>query len=205
MYLSRLRFHALNPDARRALQTPYNLHAAVMGGFPNHKNAPDSRVLFRQEPSQRYSPWAEVLVQSQIPADWSRLEDSLGLAFGHQQKAFDIAVGKNQCLRFRLRANPVVTKAGKRLPVIGEEEQRGWLEQRAAKNGFALRDCTLIDEGKWQATKEEEGREHTIAINTVLYEGLLSVSDPGAFSHALASGIGPAKGFGCGLLSVARG
>lgn len=204
MYLSQLKFQVFHAQARRTLQTPYNLHAAVMGGFPEHKNTPDSRVLFRQEIAKAYSPWAEVLVQSQIPADWNYLEENLGPAFSQQQKAVIIAISKGQFLRFRLRANPVVTKGGKRLPVFGENHQRAWLAQRGPKHGFELRDFSLIDEGQWQATKEEGENKHTIAICTVLYEGLLLVSDPGEFSRALAGGIGPAKGFGCGLLSVAR-
>jgi CRISPR system Cascade subunit CasE len=204
MYLSQLRFQVFHAQTRRTLQTPYNLHAAVMGGFPDHKNSPDSRVLFRHELAKACVPWAEVLVQSQIPADWSVLEQDLGPAFSHQQKAVSIVVGKGQFLRYRLRANPVVTKGGKRLPIRGEDHQREWLARRGPKHGFELRDCRLIDEGRWQATKEEGENKHTIAISTVLYEGLLMVSDADEFSNTLAGGIGPAKGFGCGLLSVAR-
>lgn len=205
MYLNRLRFHVFHKDARRSLQTPYNLHAAVMGGFPDHKNTPESRVLFRQEPPKSCSPWTEVLVQSPSPADWSRLEEGLGDAFIHQQKEFNLVFGKGQFLRFRLRANPVVTRLGKRLPIVGEEQRRIWLAQRGSKKGFELLDCTLIDEGRWQATKEKQECKHTIAISTVLYEGFLVVGDPAEFDRTLAAGIGPAKGFGCGLLSVARG
>lgn len=205
MYLSRLRFHSLHSEARHTLQTPYHLHAAVMSGFPNHKNTPDSRILFRQEPVQRFSPWADVLVQSQMPADWRRLEETLGQALLQEQKEVQLAVGKDQYLRFRLRANPVVTKAGKRRPVTDELEQRIWLEQRAAKHGFAVRECTLIDEGTWQTTKKnDDGKIFIITVNTVLYDGLLLVDDSSRFKLALAAGIGPAKGFGCGLLSVAR-
>jgi len=36
-----------------------------------------------------------------------------------------------------------------------------------------------------------------------LFDGSLTVSDESAFIALLRSGIGPAKAFGCGLLSVA--
>jgi CRISPR system Cascade subunit CasE len=38
----------------------------------------------------------------------------------------------------------------------------------------------------------------------VRYEGILQVTDCARFLAALAAGIGPAKGFGFGLLSVAK-
>jgi CRISPR system Cascade subunit CasE len=47
----------------------------------------------------------------------------------------------------------------------------------------------------------QDGARLTFA--TVLFEGMLEVTDVGAFRSALAKGIGPGKAFGCGLLSVA--
>jgi CRISPR system Cascade subunit CasE len=38
----------------------------------------------------------------------------------------------------------------------------------------------------------------------VEFDGVLKVTDSEAFGRALSSGIGPAKGFGFGLLSVAH-
>ena len=214
MYLSRLRFHTANREARHTLQTPYHIHATVMRAFPKPDNLPDTpkhihstdaRVLFRREQDQHFSPWVEILVQSMKAPNWNELAQSLGQAFIFEQKAFSIAFSPKQHLRFRLRANPVVTRDKKRLPIIGEVEQRAWLERQGKKHGFELADCSLFDEGKWDAHKEDEnGQKHSIAISTVFYEGRLIVSDPELFSRAVAAGIGPAKGFGCGLLSVAR-
>jgi CRISPR system Cascade subunit CasE len=214
MYLSRLRFHTANREARHSLQTPYHLHAAVMTAFPKpenlpdtpkHIHLPDARVLFRREQDQRFSPWVEVLVQSMKAPNWSELAQNLGQAFMFEQKAFSVAFSREQNLSFRLRANPVVTRDKKRLPIIGEIEQRTWLERQGKKHGFELADCSLFDEGKWEAHKEDEnGQKHSIAISTVFYEGRLIVDDPELFGNAVATGIGPAKAFGCGLLSVAR-
>jgi len=101
MYLSRLRFHTANREVRHTLQTPYHLHAAVMSAFlkpdnspdtPKHIHSPDSRVLFRQEHEQRFSPWVEILVQSIKAPNWHGLAQNLGQAFIFEQKAFSIAV-----------------------------------------------------------------------------------------------------------------
>ena len=35
------------------------------------------------------------------------------------------------------------------------------------------------------------------------FEGMLTVTDRDAFVHALTHGIGRAKGYGCGLLTIA--
>jgi CRISPR system Cascade subunit CasE len=45
---------------------------------------------------------------------------------------------------------------------------------------------------------------HLIQHYSVDFDGVLSVTDPALFAEAVASGIGPAKGFGFGLLSLAR-
>ncbi|WEV73650.1 type I-E CRISPR-associated protein Cas6/Cse3/CasE [Bifidobacterium sp. ESL0798] len=42
-----------------------------------------------------------------------------------------------------------------------------------------------------------------MTISTALFDGLLEVADAEKFRHALCFGVGRAKGFGCGLLTVA--
>ena len=43
-----------------------------------------------------------------------------------------------------------------------------------------------------------------ICFSTLDFSGLLTVTAPEKFLSALYGGIGPAKGFGCGLLLVKR-
>jgi CRISPR system Cascade subunit CasE len=45
---------------------------------------------------------------------------------------------------------------------------------------------------------------HRITFFGVQYEGILEVTDTQKFFQTLCSGIGPAKGLGMGLLSMAR-
>ena len=42
-----------------------------------------------------------------------------------------------------------------------------------------------------------------MTLSTALFEGVLRVEDPAVLRTALVSGIGPAKGYGCGLLTLA--
>lgn len=43
----------------------------------------------------------------------------------------------------------------------------------------------------------------TVTLVTATFESQLRVTDPGALRHTLTHGIGPAKGYGCGLLTLA--
>ena len=52
-------------------------------------------------------------------------------------------------------------------------------------------------------SRDDGERRRQVTLATVAFDGVLEVSDPGALREALASGIGPAKGYGCGLLTLA--
>ncbi|HQE70798.1 MAG TPA: type I-E CRISPR-associated protein Cas6/Cse3/CasE [Atopobiaceae bacterium] len=78
---------------------------------------------------------------------------------------------------------------------------------RAERNGFAIcsnepeRGCSLIvSDSRKVSFKKSGGR--TITLTTARYDGILEVIDADALRHALTHGIGHAKGFGCGLLTL---
>ncbi len=43
-----------------------------------------------------------------------------------------------------------------------------------------------------------------VSLSTLEFNGVLTVADPKLFLETLYEGIGPAKGFGCGLMLVRR-
>jgi CRISPR system Cascade subunit CasE len=207
MYLSQLRFHALDPRAAKLLGNRYRLHAALMRGYAEAND--DERVLFRVEPAAGRSAWQDVLVQGRGAPDWTPLLEDYANACQAQSKPFAIEPAMGQRYRFRLLANPTVTRNRKRYGLVGEATQREWLERRAEGCGFRLQDCTVIDEGLLPAWKKDEGQKRSkgkrLTLRTARYEGLIEIIDPGALGKALENGIGPAKGLGCGLLSLAPG
>lgn len=133
-------------------------------------------------------------------------------------------------LRFSLRANPTKRVAepgqradGKRHDVVmarkWEARNRGeaidgqsivqeagfeWLAKQGARHGFRVEPSEVRVEGyrPHRFRREKDGRDMT--VTGIDYEGVLHVSDPAQFDQALAKGIGPAKGFGFGLLLVRR-
>jgi CRISPR system Cascade subunit CasE len=116
--------------------------------------------------------------------------------------------------RFRLRANCCVTRNGKRLGLLRPQDQEAWVERKAQRHGFSLprlpssnNSGTSPDRVDVRISQEQmlRGRQHTgngVRIYSVLYDGILSVTEPGKFREAVQTGIGHGKAMGLGLLSA---
>jgi len=63
---------------------------------------------------------------------------------------------------------------------------------------------TLIAEKRLPLHFRKAKEKRVGKIQPVNFEGILSVKSPSAFVDLITIGIGPAKAFGCGLLSLAR-
>jgi CRISPR system Cascade subunit CasE len=113
-----------------------------------------------------------------------------------------------------LRANPCVTRNGKRLGLMRLDEQRSWLNRKGGQHGFSLPKLEPFDfsestqeyidvriyQGQMLMGKQHHG--NGIRIYSVLYDGVLTVTDPEKFRDTLQTGIGHGKVMGLGLLSV---
>lgn len=204
MYLSKI--HILWHQT----QNPYRLHQALWRLFPGFEDA-DREFLFRVEQLQK-SIGAQVLMQSTIQPQSSEQSPAI-LA----QREYVLNVQNGQRLRFRLRANPIKTikdsnkgtveKKGKtftktvRVPLLHEDQQQAWLE-RKLQDFVQLETLIVQPEPVLYFRKVKEGRSGK--IQTVMFDGVLTVTDAEAFNSQVTKGIGPAKAFGCGLLSLAR-
>ena len=131
-------------------------------------------------------------------------------------------------LAFRLCANP--TKRvfrqtgpdgkrwdGKRVELRREADQIAWLHRKAAEGGFevlAVRaepevpDVRVVPAGKVLGWRRDGGGEavesaRRLTFYSVVFEGRLRIVDAERFRATLASGIGPAKAYGFGLLTLA--
>jgi CRISPR system Cascade subunit CasE len=214
MYLSQLTLDIKHPVVARATGDLHALHRLVLQGFPDAADGGTGRVLYRLERPPRPGDLPVVLVQSEKAPTWSPL-DALTLAMDGP-KGYAPTFTTGQTLRFRLRATPTkkthfdesADKPGhRRVGFFTEEEQRAWLERKGQENhpeaggGFALVQARVTALG-WQEGKNPRGG--TIRHHAVEFDGVLRVTDTEAFARALSGGIGPAKGFGFGLLSIAR-
>jgi CRISPR system Cascade subunit CasE len=211
MYLSRLILNPRSNKVRRELADVYQLHRTILRAFPE-RLPPNERVLFRVDVNRRTGV-PTVLVQSQTAPNWSLFphhpdyRDYLLQVPPPEQnpacKPYNPSISRGQILVFRLRANPTFRRDGKRRAWVREEDQRAWLDRQAEKGGFRLVQLTVIPEGMNQTRKQDGHQNYQIRHFAVLFQGLIQVTDPDKFHRTLATGVGPAKAFGCGLLSIA--
>ena len=76
-----------------------------------------------------------------------------------------------------------------------------WLARQGERCGFAIDADALRIEAYQQ---HSERKDQQLKFTTVDFSGQLTVTDAAAFAAALATGIGHAKAFGCGLLLIRR-
>jgi len=203
MYLTRLRLDPRSAQARRDLADPYEMHRTLVRAFVHNDEQAPPRFLWRGEPT---APWSEpvVLVQSEEAGQWSVLE-----AFPNYlkkaaetlqwQPESNLRIGER--FRFRLFANPTVTRNGKRLGLAAEDAQLAWLERQGTRQGFSV-EAALVTGSELLRSRKGESR---ISLLRVCFEGRLIVDDADMLARTVKAGIGPGKAFGCGLLSLGRG
>ena len=201
MYLSELRLSLLNRQVQKDLGGVYEIHRTLMSAFIDSDEGGPGRVLYRVE-KNKDGPITTVLVQSEREPDWTKLRVPKDFFSAHpRKKAFDPEFVKKQVLVFRLRANPTVKRDGKRLGLLKEEEQRSWIHRKGASGGFEPLSITVIPEGFMKCTKGSS--DNKLSFHSVMFEGVLRITDADTFRASIENGIGSAKGFGFGMLSVA--
>lgn len=203
LHLSRLVLNPKSRDARRDLANPYELHRTLARAFaPDEQTAP-ARFLWRLEPTGNWVQ-PQLLVQSSTPGKWEplyKLPDYLQGTVQEKSVEPEQWLDTTHTYRFRLQANPTVTRDGKRRGLCSEEEQLAWLARQGARHGFTPVQALV------SASTMQQGRkgDNRLSVLTATFEGYLLVNDITMLLAALQSGIGPAKSLGCGLLSLGRG
>lgn len=199
MHLSKLEINPANRLARRDLADPYELHRTLMRAFPSAEAGGPGRILFRSEGDSDHP---LVIVQSDIEADWSRLPLAEGyLVASPLQKPFDPKFAAGQVLRFRIEANPTLKREGKRVFLTDESQQVDWLKRKSVAGGFDVIQLTSVRSRRVLGSAYRG--DNAVVLGSALFDGILRIHDPAVFRSTLQSGIGSAKGFGFGLLSLA--
>ena len=197
MYLSRLTLD----DSRRSVlwrQQRYRVHQRLMMGCGD-----DTRMLYRLHETRP----AILLVQTVSEPNWVA-------AFGEfpvlqrppEVKSFEPCFHDGEWLAFRVLANPTVKRDGKRLGLYKADEQLEWLKRKAEIGGFAVASVTVQPAGNLTTWKNTEDTDKAMQMHfcAAQYDGSLQVRDAQTFAETFRSGLGSAKGFGFGLLSLAR-
>lgn len=187
---------------------------------PRQENA---GFLYRIETSTRDR--VMILVQSSVEPDWNYAFRNARhlLAAPPQIKTYQFDFTTRRNWKFRLVANPTkrltdspVNDKGERLAdkwkkkrvPVPPSQWNVWLQRRAEQAGFTVDDANLaIQSGYIQFAKTkyqiQDDRKRGARLRSVRFDGTLVITDAALFQAAIASGIGSAKAFGFGLLSVA--
>lgn len=220
MYLTRFRFNPARRGARKLLASPHAMHAAVRAGFaePDDHQRGEARTLWRLDANGPGTVYLYLYLVSPGRPDLTHLVEQAGwpttdtwVVRDYDTLLHSLRVGQRWA--FRLTANP--THSGRRSPEAKEtqrfgrlrqEEQAGWLLDRTARHGFAVppqhNGLPNLSVSHRQTLTFKRGMA-AVTLVTATYDGILEITDADAFRRALTSGIGPAKGYGCGLLTLA--
>jgi CRISPR system Cascade subunit CasE len=164
-------------------------------------------------------------------AGWPKAETGQWESRDYESLLQSLVVGQHYA--FRLTANPTqsipakrpVTSdptqplerrpRGKRVPHVTVSQQIDWLARRSATAGFRLLPASAFLPGTTEQATQVQVSDRTItkfskekgkrqvAITHTTFVGALEVADPDAMRTTLCHGIGHARAYGCGLLTLA--
>ena len=201
MYLSRLQLNTTRIAVLWA-SNPYRVHQRLMMACDG-----DPRLLFRIEDAPAGGPpegGTQVLVQSHVEPNWQfAFGDFDVLRCPPEHKAFDLHLQAGRHYRFRLLANPTVKRNGNRLGLFKEEDQLAWLARKLEAAGAILVSAIAAPRGLQKSDKNPAKDEHIATHFAVLFEGVLQAQNTEQLKEVVEHGIGAAKGYGFGLLSLA--
>lgn len=217
MYLTRFRINPARRAARKLLSSPHAMHAAVLSSFALPTSANGGRRTLWRLDGAGYD--QTLYIVSPAEPDLTHLVEQVGWPTTETWQTRDYTDFLN-CLKagqqwaFRLTANPVRNGRlphhpdTRRVGHVTVEQQREWLLARTARAGFCV--PTVVDSGDPDVIVHRrqtysflrDGRRVTLRVAT--YDGRLEVTDPDALRTTLTSGLGHAKAYGCGLLTLAR-
>lgn len=220
-FLSRVDLNPQRRAGRGILGSPQVMHAAVLASFPGRlADRTDQRVLWRLDAAPGV---VRLYVVAPEEPDFTHLVEQAGwptLPTWHTRDydPFLSRLEKGERWAFRLTANPthsappVAGGESKRFGHVTVAQQQSWLAARAATAGFEL----VAAPGPDGVERPEHGivvrnrsidrfRRGTgmVTLSRATFDGALVVRDPEALRRALIGGIGPAKAYGYGLLTLA--
>lgn len=226
MYLTQMPLNPQRRSTRDLIVSPQRLHAAVLAGFlPGVSGR--GRVLWRLDADGPHE--LNLYVVSAEPPSFDALVEQAGWTANPVWRTADYRpflsrLEPGQRWVFRLVANPVrnVRDAssaggetslprGRRVPLIKEADQREWLLSRSERLGFRVVDgaagganlsVTRGQRRRFERRKDDETR--SVTLQTAQFDGVLEVLDVDGLRRTLCEGAGGGKGYGCGLMTLAR-
>ena len=224
MFLTRMSLNPARRETRRLVSSRQRLHAAVMASTPP-RDPTEQRMLWRLDEIgdaltlYLASPFKPDLTHLVEQAGWPTTEAWDTRDYG----PFLARLRPGQRWHFRLTANPVrqISRQDARSRFQGArtpQQAEDWLLKRQQQHGFEVadngvpsvedanvpgRDVVVSGLGTWRFDKKEGGANRRVTVTAATFEGTLTVVDPQQLRGALMGGIGRARGYGCGMMTLA--
>jgi CRISPR system Cascade subunit CasE len=201
--LTRIRLRRSNPHARRDLLDTVALHKTVMRLAPDNLGPhprQSSGVLFRLEPG----PAPTLIVQTTHPPLLHHLPDGYGTAHVHNLSPILYLLTCGMTVRYRITANPITMQPHptdpdkpQRRTALNGTDATAWWTRRATRAGLVIHttDATI----RAFHRRDPAGPCHSL----IQFDGHATITDADQLRHALTQGIGKAKAYGAGLLTLA--
>ncbi|MEU8975636.1 type I-E CRISPR-associated protein Cas6/Cse3/CasE [Streptomyces monashensis] len=209
--LTRILLNLAHPTVRRDLADYNALHRTIMQLLPDNLGPhPRQRAgaLFRLEPGNHQP---VLLLQTRIPPDLTALPDHYGTTATSDLTPTLHALTPGRRVRYRITANPStrsrntpgpgenpLPKHG-RVLALDDTAALAWWQRRATQAGLHLNEATLEHRTFRRPRRGKPGPCHRL----LQFDGTALITDPAALTDALLTGIGRAKSYGAGLLSLA--
>ena len=205
MYLSQVYLDTSKVRTARALRNRQIFHGAIERCFTGDRQRPLWRI-------DRENGNIKILILSHDIPDFQSFMAQFGdYNYSPMTKEYDKYI-ENICkpgnvLRFRMAANPIICKNGKRIPLNANRTASqpyaamDWIRDRLENNGADMLNGILTDFKTVAAYKSGIKANKFVSAE---YNGLIKITDPEKFRRALTEGFGHEKAYGCGLISVAR-
>lgn len=226
MYLTQMPLNPQRRATRELVVSPQRMHAAVLAGFLPGAPA-RGRVLWRLDSDAKHE--LNLYVVSAEAPSFDALAEQAGWSSAPVWRTADYGrflerLASGQRWVFRLVANPIRNvrdvspdnaggrlARGSRVPLIKEADQREWLLARAASCGFTIvpgasggPNLSITRSSRQRFGRQSDGVARRVTLQTAQFDGVLEVAEASALRRALTEGIGAGKGYGCGLLTLAK-
>lgn len=217
MFLTRFEINRRRRGAIKLLGSPQAMHAAVMAAYPSDARTADARaearVLWRVDDSPT---GLFLYVVGPSKPDLTHLVEQAGWPTTKSWDTRDYdgfldSLSADQLWSFRLVTNPTKsTKVGgrersQRVAHVTAAQQLAWLMDRSTSLGFDI----PLAEGEpqaavtWRELSSFRRGHSQVTLSRCRVDGMLRVTDPDALRATLRQGVGPAKAYGCGLMTLA--
>lgn len=213
----------INPHHRSVIRicgSRERLHA-VIARATNSDDRREGRTLWRLDQGKHGFKPRLYIVSSSTP-QISVFQEELGIKPSDMSSCdYGQFLQRLECEQqwcFRLTANPTRTKPsdgfktrGHRFPLHSREEREQWLFKKMRQIGCHMT-INRLEQPEVMITGDEivsfskpnrSPKSRPVELSLATFDGILAVDNPNLLRRALIEGIGPAKAYGCGLLTLA--